>query len=131
MKRKRHGDADVFRITGARQSLDDDVRGRQRRYVISMLVRAVSVVAAALLWNVERHVAIVALVLGMFIPYFAVVIANAGRENVRSLPSTFAVTTPRTVIAPPPRTARETENPGEPAQAGSESPAGDSAPPTV
>lgn len=131
MKRKRHGDADVFRITGARQSLDDDVRGRQRRYVISMLVRAVSVVGAALLWNVERHVAIVALVLGMFIPYFAVVIANAGRENVRSLPSTFAVAPPRAVIAPPPRATREPETPGEHAQAGHDSPTRDSAPPTV
>ncbi|MFW6689617.1 DUF3099 domain-containing protein [Streptomyces sp. MAR4 CNX-425] len=131
MKRKHHGDAAVFRITGARQSLDDDVRGRQRRYVISMIVRAVSVVAAALLWNVERHIAIVALVLGMFIPYFAVVIANAGRENVRSLPSTFAVTPPRTVIAPPPRTARAPETPGDRGQAGSESTTSDSAPPTV
>lgn len=131
MKRKRHGDSDVFRITGARQSLDDDVRGRQRRYVISMLVRAASVVAAALLWNVERHIAVVALVLGMFIPYFAVVIANAGRENVRSLPSTFAVAPPRTVIAPPPRTARETESPGERGEAESESTTSDSAPPTV
>lgn len=131
MKRKRGGDANVFRITGARQSLDDDVRGRQRRYVISMLVRAVSVVGAALLWNVERHIAVVALVLGMFIPYFAVVIANAGRENVRSLPSTFAVAPPRTVIAPPPRTARDPEPPGEPAPAGNESPTSDSAPPSV
>ncbi|WP_407564104.1 DUF3099 domain-containing protein [Streptomyces sp. 184] len=131
MKRKRRGDADVFRITGARQSLDDDVRGRQRRYVISMVVRAISVVAAALLWNVERHIAVVALVLGMFIPYFAVIIANAGRENVRSLPSTFTVAPPRTVIAPPPRTPRETDVPGEPAPAGNESPTSDSTPPTV
>ncbi|WBB60133.1 DUF3099 domain-containing protein [Streptomyces sp. WMMC500] len=131
MKRKRRGDADVFRITGARQSLDDDVRGRQRRYVISMVIRAVSVVAAALLWNVERHIAVVALVLGMFIPYFAVVIANAGRENVRSLPSTFRVTTQRAVIAPPPRTGRKPDFPGEPAPAGNESTTSDSAPPTV
>lgn len=131
MKRKRRGDADVFRITGARQSLDDDVRGRQRRYVISMSVRAVSVVAAALLWDVERHIAVVALVLGMFIPYFAVIIANAGRESVRSLPSTFAVTPQRAVIAPPSRTGRNTVVPGEPAPAGSESAAGDSGPPTV
>ncbi|MFE2295776.1 DUF3099 domain-containing protein [Streptomyces sp. NPDC059452] len=80
---------EVFRITGARQGLADDVRGRQRRYVISMSVRTVSVVLAAVLWNVERHVAIVALVLGVLLPYVAVVIANAGRENVPSLPSTY------------------------------------------
>ncbi|MEU9095727.1 DUF3099 domain-containing protein [Streptomyces sp. NPDC087901] len=81
--------AEVFRITGARQGLAEDVRGRQRRYVISMSVRTVSVVAAAVLWNVERHVAIVALALGVLLPYVAVVIANAGRENSPSIPSTF------------------------------------------
>ncbi|MGW1405734.1 DUF3099 domain-containing protein [Streptomyces sp. NPDC002403] len=86
--RKRSG-GEVFRITGARQGLADDVRGRQRRYVISMSVRTVSVILAAVLWNVERYVAIVALALGVLLPYVAVVIANAGRENAPSLPSTF------------------------------------------
>ncbi|MCD2467645.1 MULTISPECIES: DUF3099 domain-containing protein [unclassified Streptomyces] len=85
---KRDG-SEVFRITGARQGLADDVRGRQRRYIISMTVRTLSVIAAAVLWNVERHVAIVALALGILLPYIAVVIANAGRETAPSLPSTF------------------------------------------
>ncbi|MBP3080494.1 MULTISPECIES: DUF3099 domain-containing protein [Streptomyces] len=86
--RKQRG-AEVFRITGARQSLADDVRGRQRRYVIAMLVRTLSVIAAAALWNVERYVAIVALVLGVLLPYVAVVIANAGRENAPGLPDAY------------------------------------------
>ncbi|MDX3231638.1 DUF3099 domain-containing protein [Streptomyces sp. ME19-01-6] len=86
---RKHSETEVFRITGARQGLADDVRGRQRRYVISMSIRTVSVILAAVLWNVERHVAIVALVLGAVLPYIAVVIANAGRENAPSLPSTF------------------------------------------
>ncbi|MFG3409728.1 DUF3099 domain-containing protein [Streptomyces sp. NPDC048142] len=86
---RKSADTEVFRITGARQGLEDDVRGRQRRYVISMSVRTVSVVLAAVLWNVERHVAIVALALGVLLPYVAVVIANAGRENATSLPTTF------------------------------------------
>ncbi|WP_327175020.1 DUF3099 domain-containing protein [Streptomyces sp. NBC_01335] len=85
----KRGEAEVFRITGARQGLADDVRGRQRRYVISMSVRTVSVILAAVLWNVERHISIVALALGLLLPYVAVVIANAGRENTPSLPSTF------------------------------------------
>ncbi|MFG2731112.1 DUF3099 domain-containing protein [Streptomyces canus] len=102
--RKQHGggSAQVFRITGARTSLQEDVRGRQRRYVISMTVRTISVVLAATLWNVERHVAIVALVLGAVLPYIAVVIANAGRENAPSLPSTF-VTAPTPPMIMPPR----------------------------
>ncbi|WP_392676106.1 DUF3099 domain-containing protein [Streptomyces sp. LN785] len=86
--RKQSG-AEVFRITGARQGLADDVRGRQRRYVISMSVRTLSVILAAVLWNIEKPVAIVALALGALLPYVAVVIANAGRENAPSLPSTF------------------------------------------
>jgi len=101
--RKLHngGNAQVFRITGARQGLADDVRGRQRRYVISMSVRTVSVILAATLWNVERPVAIVALVLGATLPYIAVVIANAGRENAPSLPSSFINVPTRPMIAAP------------------------------
>jgi hypothetical protein len=101
--RKLHdgGNAQVFRITGARAGLQEDVRGRQRRYVISMTIRTVSVILAASLWNVERHVAIVALVLGAVLPYIAVVIANAGRENAPSLPSTFVTAPVRPMLTPP------------------------------
>ncbi|MFD9426361.1 MULTISPECIES: DUF3099 domain-containing protein [unclassified Streptomyces] len=102
--RKQHG-AEVFRITGARQGLADDVRGRQRRYVISMSVRTVSVVLAAVLWNVERHVAIVGLALGILLPYVAVVIANAGRENAPSLPSTFVSEPMRPAVGAAPAAA--------------------------
>ncbi|MER5602220.1 DUF3099 domain-containing protein [Streptomyces sp. NPDC002265] len=99
------GDVEVFRITGARQSLHEDVRGRQRRYVISMTIRTLSVILAATLWGVERHVAIVALVLGAVLPYIAVVVANAGRENAPSLPTTFVTLPTPPMIEPP--SARE------------------------
>ena len=95
---RKHSETEVFRITGARQGLADDVRARQRRYVISMSVRTVAVVLAAVLWNVERHVAIVALVLGVLLPYVAVVIANAGRENAPSLPTTYIPTPVRPML---------------------------------
>ncbi|MFF2570666.1 DUF3099 domain-containing protein [Streptomyces sp. NPDC101191] len=98
---RKHGGTEVFRITGARQSLAEDVRGRQRRYVVSMTIRTLSVIAAASLWNVERHVAIVALVVGAVLPYIAVVIANAGRESAPSLPSSF--------LPPPERPALEAD----------------------
>ncbi|MFE7462136.1 DUF3099 domain-containing protein [Streptomyces sp. NPDC057554] len=113
---------EVFRITGARQGLAEDVRGRQRRYVISMSVRTVSVVLAAVLWNVERHVAIVALVLGVLLPYVAVVIANAGRENVPSLPSTYLTTPMRPAVE-----AAPAAGPAEPA--GAEGRSGQTPPP--
>jgi hypothetical protein len=98
---RKQSNSQVFRITGARRGLAEDVRGRQRRYIISMSVRTVSVIAAAVLWNVERHVAIVALVLGAVLPYIAVVVANAGRENAPSLPSTFVTVPSKPMIAPP------------------------------
>jgi hypothetical protein len=101
--RKQHGTggSQVFRITGARTGLEEDVRGRQRRYVISMSIRTVAVILAASLWNVQRPVAMVALVLGAVLPYIAVVIANAGRENAPSLPSSFIGVPLRPMIAPP------------------------------
>ena len=89
---------EVFRITGARQGLQDDVRARQRRYVISMLVRTASVVLAVVLWNVQRPLAIALLVLGTLLPYVAVVIANAGRENAPSLPSSYVPTPSRPAV---------------------------------
>lgn len=86
---RKQRDAEVFRITGARQGLADDVRGRQRRYVISMLVRTAAVLLTVFLWDVERPLAIVTLVLGLVLPYVAVVIANAGRENAPSAPDAY------------------------------------------
>ncbi|MGW1817571.1 DUF3099 domain-containing protein [Streptomyces sp. NPDC002125] len=118
--RKQSG-AEVYRITGARQGLADDVRGRQRRYIISMSVRTVSVVLAATLWNVERHVAVVALALGVLLPYVAVVIANAGRENTPSLPSTFVPTPMRPALgtaAAAGASEPAAESAAEPGQAG-------------
>ncbi|MET9258271.1 DUF3099 domain-containing protein [Streptomyces sp. NPDC003717] len=95
------GDVQVFRITGARTGLQEDVRARQRRYVISMSIRTLAVILAACMWNVEKHVAIVALVLGAVLPYIAVVVANAGRENAPSLPSTFVTVPSRPMITAP------------------------------
>ncbi|WP_370416683.1 DUF3099 domain-containing protein [Streptomyces fradiae] len=105
----KHGGGEVFRITGARQGLAEDVRGRQRRYVISMSIRTLSVIAAASLWNVERYVAIVALVIGAVLPYIAVVIANAGRENAPSLPSTFVPTPLRPALTAKPSKDAESD----------------------
>lgn len=85
MRRRRQGPA-VFRITAARQGLAEDVRGRQRRYVVSMTIRTVAVLLGVLLWNTQRPLAVTALVVGTVLPYIAVVVANAGRENATPLP---------------------------------------------
>ncbi|MFV8127749.1 DUF3099 domain-containing protein [Streptomyces syringium] len=66
--------------------------------MISMLIRTLSVILTVVLWNIERHVAIGTLVLGAVLPYVAVVIANAGRENTPSLPGTFVPAPTRPVL---------------------------------
>jgi hypothetical protein len=98
--RRRGAEPAVYRITGARQSLEADVRGRQRRYVISMLVRTAAVILTVLLWDVSRPLAVVTLVLGAVLPYVAVVVANAGRENAPSLPSAFITSASRVGLPP-------------------------------
>jgi hypothetical protein len=84
---RKRGGPEVFRISGARSGLTEDVAGRQRRYIISMSVRTVSVILTVVLWNIERPLAWAMLVLGLLLPYVAVVYANAGRENAPNLPS--------------------------------------------
>ncbi|WP_055585044.1 DUF3099 domain-containing protein [Streptacidiphilus griseoplanus] len=93
---------EVIRITGARASLTDDVRGRQRRYIISMSIRTLCVILAVVLWNVERPLAVIALVGGAVLPYIAVVVANAGRENAPGLPGSFVGEQPKPMIGPAP-----------------------------
>ncbi|RLV08148.1 hypothetical protein CTZ27_04765 [Streptomyces griseocarneus] len=123
---RKRGGPEVFRITGARRGLDEDVRGRQRRYIFSMLVRTLSVVLTVVLWNVERYVAIGTLILGALIPYIAVVIANAGRENVPSLPGTFVPAPTRPVLMPGPE-PDAAESPAEAGREGERQAAGDHA----
>ncbi|GAA3069720.1 hypothetical protein GCM10020000_62700 [Streptomyces olivoverticillatus] len=67
-----------------------------------MSIRTVSVVLTVVLWNIERYVAMGTLVLGALLPYVAVVIANAGRENAPSLPGTFVPAPTRPVLTPGP-----------------------------
>ncbi|MDK1474264.1 DUF3099 domain-containing protein [Streptomyces sp. 549] len=97
MRRRQQG-PEVFRITGARRGLAEDVQGRERRYVISMLVRTVSVILTVLLWDVQRPLAVATLVLGITLPYIAVVIANAGRERSPAIPSSFAAVPARPML---------------------------------
>jgi hypothetical protein len=102
MGKSRNKSGGVVRITGARSSLSEDVRGRQRRYMIAMAVRTLCVILAVVLWKESRIVAIIALVGGIFIPYVAVVIANAGREPSPNMPETFIGHQPQPMLEPGP-----------------------------
>lgn len=68
----------VYDITGAPASLTRDQAGRQRRYFISMMVRTACFILTVLLPSPWRWFALLGAVT---LPYFAVVIANAGRES--------------------------------------------------
>src|SRR5512135_2081564 len=76
----------VHVVTQARRSLSDDITYRQRRYLLMMSIRAVCFVIAVLLFvNHFGWLAAIPAVGAIFIPYFAVVFANGGREpdNIR------------------------------------------------
>ena len=71
----------VHRVTQARRSLSDDIAYRQRRYLLMMGIRAVCFVIAVVLFiNHFGWLTAIPAVAAIFIPYFAVVFANGGRE---------------------------------------------------
>jgi hypothetical protein len=115
LKGRAKGRIKAVRITGARSSLTEDVRGRQRRYMASMAVRTLCVILAIVLWSESRVIAVIALVGGTLIPYLAVVYANAGRENAPGLPDSFVGYQPPPMIGPgpviPPQGPAPTANP--------------------
>ena len=69
----------VYDITAAPASLTRDQAGRQRRYFISMMIRTACFILTVILPSPFRWFALLGAVT---LPYFAVVIANAGRETV-------------------------------------------------
>lgn len=71
----------VYRITNAQTSFLQDQKGRARRYLFSMSLRTICFIAAVVTQGNLR----IAFILGaIFLPYIAVVMANAGRERTYS-----------------------------------------------
>ena len=71
----------VHMVTQAHRSLSDDIAYRQRRYLLMMGIRAVCFVIAVVLFvNHFGWLTAIPAVGAIFIPYFAVVFANGGRE---------------------------------------------------
>lgn len=73
------------RITSARVARSADIAGRQRRYVVSMMVRTACFVAAVAVDGVLRWVFVAG---ALFLPYIAVVMANAGVQRDPLSPET-------------------------------------------
>jgi hypothetical protein len=69
---------EVFSITEAQTGMADDQRGRHQRYTIGMSVRTLCFIGAMFTSGALRWIMVVGAVA---LPYFAVIIANAGRER--------------------------------------------------
>lgn len=82
----REAEPSPVRITTAATSRADDIAARQRRYVISMTIRTLCVVGAVAVGDIWLRWVLLAG--AVFLPYVAVVMANAGdsRDDAFELP---------------------------------------------
>ena len=69
---------EVYSITSAGVALTDDQRSREVRYLWFMSLQIICFVAAVLSPGIWRWIFLAG---AAFLPYFAVIIANAGRER--------------------------------------------------
>ena len=71
----------VHLVTQARRPLSEDIRYRQHRYLLMMGIRTICFAVALVLFVAHmRWLILVPAVGAIFIPYFAVIFANGGRE---------------------------------------------------
>lgn len=76
-------DDTVHRVTSARQALSEDQKARTRRYLIQMVIRTACFVAAVVahMSNAPAWLTWSFVAGAIVLPYVAVVMVNAGREN--------------------------------------------------
>jgi Protein of unknown function (DUF3099) len=75
------GRSQVHLVTQARRSMSEDISFRQRRYLLMMGIRSVCFVIAVVMFvNHLGWLVVIPIAGAIFIPYFAVVFANGGRE---------------------------------------------------
>jgi len=94
MRDKRSNET-VYSISGARTGLSDDQRSRQRKYMISMSLRVLCFAGAIftdgpLRWGLLAG--------SVILPWFAVVVANAGREGGRKSAETVTYQSGRELL---------------------------------
>jgi len=75
------GGQQVHLVTQARRPMSEDIKYRQSRYLIMMGIRVVCFAIAIILYVEHlRWLILIPAIGAIFIPYFAVVFANGGRE---------------------------------------------------
>ena len=75
---RRKSSDESLRITSASRPRSEDIHGREKRYLISMGIRTACFLLAVLFMG--HWVMWLVLAASVFLPYFAVVIANAGNN---------------------------------------------------
>ena len=93
---------DAVRITTATRGRSHDIDTRQRRYVVSMTIRTLCFLLAVV--SMGHWFMWVFLAASFFLPYVAVVIANAGAAPDPGGPDPFAPADPRPALEGPPPT---------------------------
>lgn len=92
MSSSRHGrshEADAIRITTAGDSPEADIARRQKKYAIAMGIRTLCFIGAAITGAAGLHWVWPFLILAsLFLPYVAVVMANANDSRSSELPLT-------------------------------------------
>jgi len=91
---------DPIRITTATRGRNADIDARQRRYLLSMAIRTLCFLGAIVVGDGWLRWVLVAAAL--FLPYVAVVMANAGASPDPGAPEPFGHDHSRNSIEPPP-----------------------------
>ncbi|MGH8870254.1 MAG: DUF3099 domain-containing protein [Actinomycetes bacterium] len=112
---ERRDETQVYRVTSARRGHSQDIRRRERRYIITMLVRTVCLLLA--IFVPVTPLRIVFVVAAVVLPYFAVVFANSGHEPDGSAPDLLDA--PPQIPLPSGPDATDSEPPGRPPRHGS------------
>ena len=88
-------------ITEAQPSLAEQHAARKRRYALTMAIRAVCLILAAVFYQIVWLMLILA-VLGTVLPWIAVVMANDGPPRKRVDPHRYTPRPDRELEGPPP-----------------------------
>lgn len=72
----------MYTVTDAREPLSKNIQHRKRQYLVSMGARTLCLILAIVV-PMPLPLRIIVLAAAIALPYFAVVVANAGRERAR------------------------------------------------
>ena len=104
-----HSATEPVLITDAEPSLADQHAARKRRYVLTMAVRGISLVLAAVFYQTVWLMVIFA-VLGTVLPWIAVVMANDRPPKKKIDPNRYKVSQPDRILEDPARQRKAIEH---------------------